>query len=47
MESIKFMGANFHGFVNFLQVRGDVISWINDWGRGVERKDNSGKVDFI
>ena len=31
----------------FLQVRGDVISWIYWFWARVEIKDNSGKVDFI
>ena len=40
----------FSWFVNFLQIRGDVISWIclgGGGGGGVERKDNSEKVYFI
>ena len=49
MESLKFVGANFLWFVNFLQVRGEVTSWISWLGRGggVERKDYSGKIYFI
>ena len=43
----KIRGGQFSWFVNFLQVRGDVILWISWLGEGGERKDNSGKVYFI
>ena len=41
---IKIRGGQFSWFVNFLQVRGDVIFGEKEGG---ERKDNSGKNYFI
>ena len=37
---IKIRGGQFSWFVNFLQVRGDVISWIS-W---MEREGGKGKI---